>query len=68
MGYLYIPSNRASSSAGLWIFVFATASTQTVGPSRPPVHWILGTSFLMVMQKRHEANQSPYSSASVEKV
>jgi len=68
VGYLYIHNNRASSSAGSGIFVFATASTQTVGPTRPPVQWILGTSSLMVMQKRHEVDQSPHSSANVEKV
>jgi len=41
---------------------------KTVGPTRPPVQWILGASSLMVMQKRHEVDQSPHSSANVEKV
>ena len=68
MGYQYIHSNRASSSAGSGIFVFVTASTQTVGPTRPPIQWILGASCLMVMQNRHEVDQSPHSSAIVEKV
>jgi len=60
-------SNRASSSAGSGIFVFATVSTQTVGSTRPPIQWILGASSLMLMQKKHEVDQSLHSSANVEK-
>jgi hypothetical protein len=42
----YEPDDRASRvqfPAGLGIFLFATASRTALGPTQPPIQWVLGT-------------------------
>jgi hypothetical protein len=52
--------------AGLGIFLF-TASRTALGPTQPPVQWVLGALSLGVKRPGCEADRSPPSSAEVEK-
>jgi hypothetical protein len=66
-------------SSGLWvgwpgfnsqqgkIFLFSTVSRPTLGPTHPPIQWVLGALSLGVKQQGLEAEHSPPSSAEVKK-
>jgi hypothetical protein len=45
-------------SAGLGIFLFDTASSPTLGPTKPPIQWLPGALFLGVKLPRREADHS----------
>jgi hypothetical protein len=47
------------------IFLFTTASTTALGPTQPPIQWVLGALSLGVKRPGHEADHSPPSSAEV---
>jgi hypothetical protein len=51
---------------GMGIFLFTTASTTALGPTQPPISWVLGVLSLGIKRPGREANQSPSSSAEVE--
>jgi hypothetical protein len=46
------------------IFLFSTASRPAMGPTQPPIKWVLGD-FLGVKRPQREANHSPPTSAEV---
>jgi hypothetical protein len=48
-----------NSQQGLGIFLFTTTSRLTLGPTQPPIQWVLGTLSLRVKQPGHEADHSP---------
>jgi hypothetical protein len=50
---------------GLGIFLFTTASRPALGPTQPPIQWVLGSLSLRVKRPGREANHSPPSSAEV---
>jgi hypothetical protein len=43
------------------IFLFATMSRLTLGPTHPPIQWLLGAFFPRVKQPGHKADHSPLS-------
>jgi hypothetical protein len=49
------------------IFLFSTASRLTLGPTHPPIQWVLGALSLGEKGQGHEADHSPPSSAEVKK-
>jgi hypothetical protein len=51
---------------GLGIFLFTTASRTALGPTQPPIQWVLGSLSLGVKLPGREAYHSPPSSAEVE--
>jgi len=50
---------------GLGIFLLTTASRTALGPTQPPIQWILEAVYLGVKRSRREADHSPPSSAEV---
>jgi hypothetical protein len=53
------------SRRGLGIFLFTTASRPALGPTQPPVQWVLGAFSLGVDRPGCEADHPPPSSAEV---
>jgi hypothetical protein len=53
---------------GLGIFLFSAASRMALGPTQPPIQWILLALSLMVKWLGHETDHSPPSSAEVKNV
>jgi len=53
------------SRRGLGIFFFITAARTALGPTQPPIQWVLGVLSLEVKQPGREADHSPPSSAEV---
>jgi len=53
------------SRRGLGIFLFTTASRMALGPTQPPILWVLGAFSLGIKQPGCEADHSPPSSAEV---
>jgi hypothetical protein len=51
------------SQQGLGIFLFITASGTAMGPTQPPIQWVLGALSLGVKWPGREADHSPLSSA-----
>jgi len=51
--------------SGLGIFLFTTVSRPALGPTHPPIQWVLKGSFPGVRQPDLEADHSPPSSAAV---
>jgi hypothetical protein len=49
----------------LGIFLFTTASRKALGPTQPPIYWVLGALSLGVKWPGHEADHSPPSRAEV---
>jgi hypothetical protein len=49
----------------LGIFPFTTASRTALGPTQPPIKWVLGALSLGVKRPGREADHSPPSSAKV---
>jgi hypothetical protein len=49
----------------LGIFLFTTASRTALGPTQPPIRWVIGALFLGVKRPGREADHSPPSSAGV---
>jgi hypothetical protein len=47
------------------IFLFATASSPALGPTRPPIQWVLGDVSLGVKRPGREADCLPQTSAEV---
>jgi hypothetical protein len=47
------------------IFLFTTASRTALGPTRPPIQWVLGALSLVVKRPGREADHSLPSSAEV---
>jgi hypothetical protein len=45
------------------IFLFTTASRTALGPTQPPIQWVLGALSLEVKRPGREADHSPPSSA-----
>jgi hypothetical protein len=54
-----------NSQWGLGIFLFTTASRMALGPTQPPIQWVLRALSLGVKQSGHEADHSQPSSAEV---
>jgi hypothetical protein len=54
-----------NSQRGLGIFLFTTVSRTALGPTQPPVQWVLGALFLGVKRPVREADHLPQSSADV---
>jgi hypothetical protein len=50
---------------GLGIFLFTTAFRTALGPTQPPIQWVLGALSLGVKRPEREADHSPPSSAEV---
>jgi hypothetical protein len=50
---------------GLGIFLFTTVSRTALGPTQPPIQWVLGALSLGVKRPGREADLSPPSSAKV---
>jgi hypothetical protein len=50
---------------GPGIFLFTTVYRQALGPTQSPIQWVPGTLSLGVKRPRHEANNSPSSTAEV---
>jgi hypothetical protein len=53
------------SRRGLEIFLFDTVSRPALGPTQPPIEWVLRALSLGVKRPGREANHSPPSSAEV---
>jgi hypothetical protein len=53
------------SRRGLGIFLFTTASRTALGPTQPPIQWVLVSPSLGVNRQGREADHSPPSSAEV---
>jgi len=54
-----------TTGIGLDIFHFSEASKLAVGPTQPPVQWLLVAFSLVEKQPGHEADHSPLSSVKV---
>jgi len=50
---------------GLGVFLFNTMFRMTLGPTQPPIQWVLGALSLGLKQLGHEADHSPPSSAKI---
>jgi hypothetical protein len=57
--------SRVRLPAGLEIFIFTTVSRTALGPTQPPIQWVLGAISLRVKRPDREADHSPPSSAEV---
>jgi hypothetical protein len=57
--------SRVRFPAGAGIFLFTTASRTALGPTQPPIQWVLATLSLEVKRPGREADHSPPSSAEV---
>jgi hypothetical protein len=53
------------SQWGMGIFLFATASRMALGPTQPPIQWVLAALSLGVKWLGHETDHSPPYSAEV---
>jgi hypothetical protein len=53
------------SRQGLGIFLFTTAFRTALGPTQPPIQWVLGALSLGIKRPGREADHSPPSSAEV---
>jgi hypothetical protein len=49
----------------MWNFLFITASRPYLGPSQPPIQWVLGSLSMGMKRSELEAHHSPPSSAEV---
>jgi hypothetical protein len=56
---------RFDSRRRLGIFLFTTASRTALGPTQPPLHWVLGALSLGIKGPGREADHSSPSSAEV---
>jgi hypothetical protein len=56
---------RFDSRRGLGIFLFTTAYRTDLGPTQPPIQWVLGALSLGIKQPGREADHSPPSNAEV---
>jgi hypothetical protein len=54
-----------NSQQGQEIFLFSIASRQALGPTQPPIQWVLGAVFFDVKQQGHEASHSTPPGAEV---
>jgi hypothetical protein len=61
------PRGRSSSPGRGRIFLFPTSSRPVLGPSQPPIQWVLGVLSLGVKRPAREADHSPPTSAEVKK-
>jgi hypothetical protein len=52
-------------SAGLQIFLFATAPNPALGPTQPPIKWVPRALSPVIRQPKRDADHSPPSSAEV---
>jgi hypothetical protein len=53
------------SRRGLGIFLFTTSSRTALGPTQPPIQWVLRALSLGLKRRGREADQSPPSSAEI---
>jgi hypothetical protein len=53
------------SGVGLGIFLFTTASRTALGPTQPPIQWVLEALSLGVKRPGRETDHSPPSTAEV---
>jgi hypothetical protein len=51
--------------AGLAIFLFETVSKPVLGPTQPPIRWVMGALSLGVNRQGREIDHSPPSRAEV---
>jgi hypothetical protein len=63
----YRLDDRIESRWGLGIFLFHTVSRPALGPTHPPIQWVLGVLSLGVRRQVPEADHSPPSSTEVKK-
>jgi hypothetical protein len=57
--------SRVRFPAGAGNFLFTTASRTALGPTHPPIQWIIGALSLGVKRPMRETDHSPPSSAEV---
>jgi hypothetical protein len=66
LGYgLDVRGSRVRFAAGARNFLFTTASRTDLGPTQPPIQWVLGAPSLGVKRPGREADHSYPSSADV---
>jgi hypothetical protein len=54
--------SRVRFPVGMGIFLFTTACRTTLGPTQPPIQWVLGAPSLGLKRLGREADHSPLSS------
>jgi hypothetical protein len=59
---------RISSPGRVKNFIFSTSSRSALGPTQPPIQWVLVALSLGVMRPGREADHSPPTSAEVKKM
>jgi hypothetical protein len=59
---------RNSSRGRVKNFVYSTSSSPALGPTQPPVKWVLGAVSLGVKRPGREADHSPQTTAEVKKI
>jgi hypothetical protein len=62
---LWAGQSGFNSKWGLGISLFTTMSRMALGPTQPPIQWVLGALSLGVKWQGHKADCSPPSSAEV---
>jgi hypothetical protein len=59
---------RSSNPSRVKNFLFSTSSRLTLGPTQPPIQWVLGALSPGVKRQGREADHSPPASAEVKKI
>jgi hypothetical protein len=67
MGY-GLDDHRGLIPGSCKIFLYSITSRPGVGPTQPPIHWVLGALSLEVKWLGHEAGQLPPSGAEVKNI
>jgi hypothetical protein len=62
------PRGLSSNPGGDNNFHFSTSSTPALGPTKPPIQWVPGVLSAEVKRPRREADNSPPTSAEIEKM
>jgi hypothetical protein len=59
---------QSSSPSRVKNFLFSTSSRPALGPTQPPIQWILGALSPGIKRQGHDADHSPPTSAEVKKM
>jgi hypothetical protein len=59
---------RVQLPGGAGIFLFSAMTRTALGPTQPPIQWVVGAPSLEIKQPRREADHSPPSNAEVKNV